>query len=362
MLNAGKLPGAISIEDLEAGFARLARRNGTLRAEVGEALENASELRKLLEKNPIDAWTSGKGTGDQSFFTYDGREVGTTFNVPESKRELFQELTRELADWRLGEYLDRHHEPIEGIVCKVSHADQKPILFLPDRSTQAGIPDGWTPIDIEGDRYEANFVKIAVNVIRRPGNPRNELPTILRRWFGADVGLPGTNFHVEFKRADTGWTLVPAGRRNDQGLALWKSYSREQIPILFGTRSSPQWQQSGFIWEGKNMVLLVTLEKAGQPEQHRYEDRFLSPDTFQWQSQNRTTQKGKVGQAIRDHRKQGIRVHLFVRKTGKVEQRAAPFTYCGELDFLSWKGEKPITLVWQLRKRLSENLIRNLTL
>jgi hypothetical protein len=52
MLNAGKLPGAIAIEDLEAGFARLARRNGTLRAEVGEALENAFELRKLLEKNP----------------------------------------------------------------------------------------------------------------------------------------------------------------------------------------------------------------------------------------------------------------------------------------------------------------------
>jgi hypothetical protein len=134
-----------------------------------------------------------------------------------------------------------HQEPVEGILCKVSHANQKPILFLPDRSTQAGIPEG-------------------------------------------------------------------------------------QIPKLFGTKSSPQWQQSGFIWEGTNMVLLVTLEKAEKPQQHHYEDRFLSPDTFQWQSQNRTTQKGKVGQAIRDHRKQGIEVHLFVRKTGKIDQRAAPFT------------------------------------
>jgi len=226
MLNAGKFPGAISIEDLQAGFVRLARRNGTLRAEVGEALENASELRKLLEKNPIDAWTGGKGTGDQSFFRYDGRELRTTFDVPPSERERFQELTRELADWRLGEYLDQHHEPLEGIVCKVSHANKKPILFLPDRSTQAGIPDGWTPVDIDGDRYEANFVKVAVNVIRRPGNPRNELPTILRRWFGADTGLPGTNFHVVFKRSGTVWTLTPAGRRNDQALALWESYSR----------------------------------------------------------------------------------------------------------------------------------------
>lgn len=250
MLNAGKLPGAVSIEDLEAGFARLARRNGTLRSEVEEALENASELRKLLEKNPIDAWTGGKGTGDQAFFAYDGRELRATFDVPSEERERFQELTRELADFRPGEYLDRHQEPVEGIVCKVSHANQKPILFLPDRSTQAGIPEGWTGIDIEGERYEANFVKVAVNVIRRVGNPRNELPTILRRWFGVDVGLPGTNFHVVFKRSGTGWTLEPAGRRKEQGLVLWESYSREQIPILFGTRSSPQWQQSGFIWEG----------------------------------------------------------------------------------------------------------------
>ena len=106
------------------------------------------------------------------------------------------------------------------------------------------------------------------------------------------------------------------------------------------------------------MVLLVTLEKARHPEEHRYEDRFLSPDTFQWQSQNKTPQKGKVGQGIRDHRKQGIQVHLFVRKTGKVDQRAAPFTYCGELDFVGWEGEKPITVTWRLQHRLPDAFAR----
>jgi hypothetical protein len=224
------------------------------------------------------------------------------------------------------------------------------------------MPEGWTEVDVEGERHEANFVKVAVNVVRRRGNPRNELPTILRRWFGADVGLPGTNFHVAFRRTDEGWTLAPAGRRPEQGLVLWESYSREQIPKLFGMRSSPQWQQSGFIFDenANTMVLLVTLEKSTHPEEHRYEDRFLSPDTFQWQSQNKTPQKGKVGQAIREHRKQGIQVHLFVRKTGKIDQRAAPFTYCGELDFMSWEGEKPITVVWQLRNRLPEALARQL--
>jgi hypothetical protein len=214
MLNSDKFPGAIPIADLEAGFARLARRNASLRADTGDVLDDASELRKLLEKNPIDAWTGGKGTGDRSFFAYDSRELRTTFEVPSTQRELFQELTRELTDWRLGEYLDRQQDPMDGIVCKVSHANGRPILFLPDRTTQPGIPEGWTAVDIDGEPYEANFVKVAVNVVRHPGNPRNELPTILRRWFGADVGLPGTNSHVTFQRTGAGWKLEPAGQRS----------------------------------------------------------------------------------------------------------------------------------------------------
>jgi hypothetical protein len=55
---------------------------------------------------------------------------------------------------------------------------------------------------------------------------------------------------------------------------------------------------------------------------------------FQWQCC--TTQKGKVGQAIRDHGKLGIAVHVFIRYADKVDQRAARFTYCGEIDFGSW--------------------------
>jgi hypothetical protein len=366
MLNADRFPGAISIEELGAGFARLARRNQTLRADVGDALENATGVRKLLEKNPIVAWTGGfQESGEKSFFAYDGREFRTTFEVAPAEREAFQELARELADWRLGEYLDRHQHPGNGgdIRCKVSHANERPILFLPERSLHPGIPEGWTEVLVEGELCEANFVKVAVNVVRRPGNPRTELPTILRRWFGADVGLPGTNFHVVFRKSGEGFLLEPAGRRSEPGLELWESYSREQIPNFFGTRgtrSSPQWQQSGFIWEKKTMVLLVTLEKTGQREEHRYEDRFLSPDRFQWQSQNRTPQKGKVPRAIQGHREQGIAVHLFVRRTGKVGARAAPFTYCGELDFVSWEGEKPITVVWKLRSRVPERSFREL--
>ncbi len=51
--------------------------------------------------------------------------------------------------------------------------------------------------------------KVAVNVLRHPGNPRNELQDVLRRWFGPDAGLPGTNFQVAFRPTRAGWTLEP---------------------------------------------------------------------------------------------------------------------------------------------------------
>ena len=80
-------------------------------------------------------------------------------------------------------------------------------MLLPNRKKTPGIPTGETLVDVEGTEYAAIFVKIAVNVLRRRGNPRNELPTVLRKWFGPDAGLPGTNFRVVFRPTTRAWTL-----------------------------------------------------------------------------------------------------------------------------------------------------------
>lgn len=88
-----------------------------------------------------------------------------------------------------------------------------------------------------------------------------------------------------------------------------------------------------------------------------YEDHFLSPDTFQWQSQRSTTQASKRGDEIRNHAMKGITLHLFVRRDAKTPQgTGAPFYYCGEVDFLKWHGEKPITVQLRLRHPLPSRL------
>ena len=62
-------------------------------------------------------------------------------------------------------------------------------------------------------------------------------------------------------------------------------------------------------------------------------------------------------QSIRDHRTLGIDVLLFVRPRSKTrEGKAAPFTYCGPVDFVSWDGDRPITVKWRLREAVPERL------
>src|SRR5207248_9794474 len=87
------------------------------------------------------------------------------------------------------------------------------------------------------------------------------------------------------------------------------------------------------------------------------------PHGVEWQSQNRTSQQSEIGQSLRHHRERGIGVHLFVRKEKRTPAGgAAPFIYCGELEFMEWKGVRPITIRWRLLSPLPGRLLRLISL
>jgi hypothetical protein len=146
-----------------------------------------------------------------------------------------------------------------------------------------------------------------------------------------------------------------AGVRPDSGLELWAEYKREEIAPLFGLQfTTGAWNQ-GFVVQGQHAFLLVTLDKSGHHDDHNYDDRFLSPTRFRWQSQNRTAQQAHHGQII-SQQAPGYSIHLLVRPTKLANSVGAPFVYCGEVDFESWQGERPITVTWQLRQPVPEHL------
>lgn len=204
------LPGEISIDRLVTAFRRVTERSAVLRADVGSALDSDKALRRHLESNPIEAWVGGRGTGGLSYFGY--REGLFRSLAPldftASIRGPFREWVSELADWRLAEYLGRKNpRPFEA---KVIHSSGRPIVILPQRGARPDLPQDWVRLEANGEVFEGNFVKIALNVVRRKGSEENQLPMILRNWFGPEAGQPGHDERVIFKPLGDGrWNMEP---------------------------------------------------------------------------------------------------------------------------------------------------------
>ena len=88
---------------------------------------------------------------------------------------------------------------------------------------------------------------------------------------------------------------------------------------------------------------------------NHYQDRFLSPDRMQWQSQNQTGKDSRHGKILSGSLPDW-RVHLFVRSEKMRGSKAAPFIYLGRPTFMDWEGEKPITVFWKLPRAVPEHL------
>ena len=358
MLAEGDFPGAIPMAILQSRVVELARRYSIVRTEFGAALNSPSLLQKSLEENPIKAWVDGRGTDGTSYFNYEDGVLATIFKLSPELHEPARELVRELVEWRMAVYARRvsSQSQAERIICKVAQTEGKPILFLPPRDRMAGIPHGWVDVVADGETYQANFVKIAVNVLHQGDDPSNQLPTLLRKWFGPNAGQPGTTFTVAFTRDNEVYTLEPFHAREEEGLRLWDAYPRAKVPAFFGFEFQGFEAQTGVVEREGLMLLFVTLDKKEKPETQRYNDGFETPSTFRWQSQNRTAMNSPAGRRIEAHKALGISVHLFVRAKAKIGGVTAPFSYCGPVTFRRWEGERPISVWWDLEEPVPEQL------
>ncbi len=105
LLSRGVFPGELGIEELTRAFRKIALRSAKLQQDVGAHLESEGKLLNMLKENPIRAWCGGKGTGGRSYFQYeDGIFRGVGF---QGDAKVLAGLTRELVEWRLGDYLDK---------------------------------------------------------------------------------------------------------------------------------------------------------------------------------------------------------------------------------------------------------------
>jgi hypothetical protein len=170
--------------------------------------------------NPVAAWTGQSGNKVRPQFrleTRDGVEwLVPRFEVGTEGREAFEALVVELVEWRLAAYrgarrvVQRPDGAME-IVCKVLRNDRHPILKLPDRAKNPGMPEGDVEVTLpDGAVWVFRFAKEFVNVAYPVGDSTNRLGELLVRWFGQDAGRPGTALSIRILNQTGRWAVFPA--------------------------------------------------------------------------------------------------------------------------------------------------------
>lgn len=139
---------------------------------------------------------------------------------------------------------------------------------------------------------------------------------------------------------------------------------RDTAPLTNYEKTHSSFRGQGLITAVKSDYLLFVdlYKKEGIKDSVNYDDRFLSPLVFQWQSPNSTKQDSDIGNNLIHNKDNKVNLHLFVRKYPSLENITAPFIYLGKVNTIDGtaKGDKPITMNFLLENEVPDQLYNEL--
>ncbi|MGL1835129.1 DUF3427 domain-containing protein [Rhodocyclaceae bacterium SMB388] len=401
---------APSMEALAERSWQVLQRRRPLLADLPEAQFDASDGRSKVwarywRDNPVNAWIGGnQPAAARKFFRIAGQRFEPGFDVEPAHRERFAAMVQELVDFRLAAYEVRRAAatPPDNVVpFKRATPDRTELPYFPNlciacghfrtaradaeehrslgpghgrldparhfiaRASGNSMNGGKHPIR-DGDYLLMELVSpanagsitgttMAIERQDQTGDDQYLLRVVTKHRDGSYVLVANNpdyeDIHVTPELADELRTVARLKAVIDPlELAVGESFMREDIPPLFGENFNPGNWNSGHVAlpARKAQVLLVTLNKQGKAEDHRYLDHWIDDHTFHWQSQNSTTPESKRGREIIEHEKRGISLHLFVRESKLAGGKAAPFVYYGPVRYRSHSGSGPMSVVFEV--------------
>lgn len=84
--------------------------------------------------------------------------------------------------------------------------------------------------------------------------------------------------------------------------------------------------------------------------------KMLFPLVAAWESQWATSSETPTGQRYIEHRQRGSEILLFVRRHKKIAGQTEPYCFLGPCDYVRHEGEKPMGVVWKLRRPMPSDL------
>ncbi|MCV2366966.1 DUF3427 domain-containing protein [Roseateles oligotrophus] len=365
----------------------------------------AVQWQRYWRDNPVNAWVGGnlrnaEKAAAASFHLLDDR-FRCRFEVAADQIEVFGAMVQELVDYRLASYELRRaaDAPPSNVIPFVPKA--KPAIELPyfpnlkiacghfragrtDAEEFKALPEAFGHLDptrhfiarasgnsmnggkhpiVDGDYLllehlsptKAGSITGSVMAIERQdedgGDNQYLLRVVTKDAEGGYVLRANNPDYPDMPATDDMRTLARLKEVIDPlDMVLGQAIAREDIPALFNEAFNPgSWNVGHVVLNDKKVhVLLVTLNKQGKAEEHRYLDRWIDDHTFHWQSQNSTSPAGKRGQEIIEHERLGIQIHLFVREQKLSGGKAAPFVYFGKVRYQSHEGSSPMSVTFSL--------------
>ena len=115
--------------------------------------------------------------------------------------------------------------------------------------------------------------------------------------------------------------FIDFGDEND--FKLWQSYRMDQVQLKF--LKNPQHNQVGTYYYGKEVIIFASLKKdLAEEDRLNYNDKFLEPALFQWESM------ANVSAADVEKQQTSDCAYLFIRKVSDENGIVLPFIYVGK--------------------------------
>ncbi|SOB77237.1 Methyltransferase domain-containing protein [Marinobacter sp. LV10R510-11A] len=382
---------------------KVLQRRRSLLGELPEAMRESPDQKTwqaYWQRNPVKAWVGGNTKTAGSFKIADGY-FAAAITLASDQIDTFTALVQELVDYRLASYEARGNiEPVDHNVSVLPNSElaRTGLPFFPTLKIACG---HFRTSLVEAEEYRhlgegygqlnpnRHFIAQASGDSMNGGkNPIRDGDYLLLEQVSPNQAGSITGKTLAIERMDeAGDTqyLLRVIEKTAQGqyvlkaknpsyddilvtdelseqfrtfarlesvidpleLAVGQDFMREDIAGLFGAEfNRGSWNVGHvFLADASAHVLLVTLNKQGKADNHRYMDHWLGEQRFHWQSQDKTTPESKRGRELINHQELGLTIHLFVRENRLLNKQAAPFTYYGKVGYQSHEGSSPMSVI-----------------